>query len=203
MPETGAGDDEPDYAEQIAANADVHKNAWQQTLDDMKALGEELESEGWDVQTIGAGHVAPTNPDAGGSDRFGLVYVIPDNMADEFEQAVETGSFPQYQVFRNEMQGRVFQVTKLLDPETEQAILLAGSYELRHAPGMVKTALERDEMYTHVQTLDQTHLGSFRHEDVETFFPNPQRYEDYEVDFEIGAEAVGEDYEDEVYDDEA
>lgn len=194
MPETGAGDDEPDYAEQIAANADVHKNAWQQTLEDMEALADELESEGWNVQTIGAGHVAPTNPDAGETDRFGLVHVIPDNKADAFEEVIETGSFPQYQVFRNEMQGRVFQVTKLLDPEQEQAILLAGTYELRHAPGMVKNALEEEEMYTHVQTLDQTHLGSFRHEDVEKFFPNPQRYEDYQVEFEVGEDAIDDEY---------
>lgn len=194
MPETGAGDDEPDYAEQIAANADVHKNAWQQTIEDMEVLGEELEAEGWSVLTIGAGHVAPAKPDSGATDRYGLVHVIPGNKAEPFEEVVETGSFPQYQVFRKEMQGRVFQVTQLLDPESKQAILLAGTYELRHAPGMVKTALETEEMYTHVQTLDQTHLGSFRHEEVEKFFPNPERYEDYEVDFEIGEDAINEEY---------
>lgn len=184
MPETGAGDDDPDYAERIAASAEVHKGAWQKTLDDMRAMESELEAEGWDVVAIGAGHTAPTNPDAGASDRYGLVYVIPDNKADPFEQAVETGKFPKYRVFRNEMEGRIFMLTQLLDPDSETAVLLAGNFETRHAPGLVKTALKEDEMYTHVQTLDETHLGSFRHDDVEKFFPDPQKYTGYEVDFD-------------------
>ena len=183
MPETGAGDD-PDYAEQIAANADVHKNAWQRTLDDMEALGEELEEDGWEVLTIASGHTAPTNPDAGETDRFGFVHVVPANKAEPFEEAVETGSFPKYRVFRNEMSGRVFMVTQLLDPDTETAILIAGNFPVRHAAGLVKTALTEDEIYTHVQKLDRTHLGSFRHDDVEKFFPDPYKYTGYDVDFE-------------------
>lgn len=184
MPETGAGDDEPDYAEQIAASADVHKDAWQRTLEDMEAMAEELEEDGWDVLTIAAGHTAPTNPDAGETDRFGFVHVVPGNKAEPFADVVDTGDFPKYQVFRNEMEGRAFMVTQLLDPESRQSILIAGSFELRHAPGLVTTALEEDEMYTHVQKLDGTHLGSFRHDDVEKFFPNPQRYENYTMDWE-------------------
>ena len=39
-------------------------------------------------------------------------------------------------------------------------------------------------MYTHVQTLDGTHLGSFRHDDVEKFFPDPHKYTGYEVEFD-------------------
>ncbi|USZ66790.1 hypothetical protein NGM10_08595 [Halorussus salilacus] len=188
MPETGAGDDEPDYAEQISASASVHKNAWQRTLDDMKAMADDLADEGWDVVTIGAGHTAPTNPDVGDSDRFGLVYVVPGNEAEEFERAFERGEFPKYRVFRNEMQGRVFIVTQLLDPESEQAILIAGNFEVRHAAGLVKNAIKEDEMYTHVQKLDKTHLGSFRHEDVEKFFPNPEKYTGYGVEFEVDSD---------------
>jgi len=184
MPETGAGDDEPDYAEQIAASADVHKNAWQRTLDDMEAMAEELEADGWEVLPIAAGHTAPTNPDAGATDRFGFVHVVPGNKAEPFEQLVETGSFPKYRVFRNEMDGRIFMLTQLIDPDAEATILIAGNFPVRHAPGLVKTALKEDEIYTHVQKLDKTHLGSFRHDDVEKFFPDPHKYTGYQVDFE-------------------
>ena len=183
MPETGDGEG-PDYAEQIAANADVQKGAWQRTIEDMRAMEEELEADGWNVVAIAAGHTAPTNPDAGASDRWGFVHVIPDNDADAFEEVVETGTFPKYRVFRNEMQGRIFIVTQLLDPESETAILLAGNFEMRHAPGLVKNALKEDEMYTHVQTLDKTHLGSFRHDDVTKFFPEPHKYAGYDVPFD-------------------
>ena len=185
MPKTGAGDDDPDYAEQIAASADVHKGAWQRTLDDMTAMADELEDEGWDVVTIASGHTAPKPPDAGDDDRFGFVHVVPDNHAEEFVAAFEDGAFSQYRVFRNEMQGRVFMVTQLLDPEAEQVILIAGNFEMRHAPGLVNTALEEGEMYTHVQKLDKTHLGSFRHDDVEKFFPEPQKYEGYNQNVDI------------------
>ena len=184
MPKTGDGDAEPDYAEQIAASSDVHKGAWQRTIDDMQAMAGDLREEGWNVVTIGAGHTAPTNPDAGASDRWGFVHVIPDNDAEAFDEAVETGKFPEYRVFRNEMQGRVFMLTELRDSESETAILIAGNFEVRHAPGLVKTALKEDQIYTHVQTLDGTHLGSFRHDDVEKFFPDPHKYAGYRVDFE-------------------
>ncbi|WP_135827331.1 DUF7529 family protein [Halorussus halobius] len=183
MPETGAGDD-PDYAEQIAANADAHKNAWQRTLDDMQAMGADLEADGWDVVEVAAGHTAPTNPDAGASDRFGFVHVVPGNEADAISEAVETGAFPKYQVFRKEVGGRVFMVTQLLDPDTSTALLIAGNFEMRHAAGLVKNSFEEGVTYTHLQTLDKTHLGSFRHDDVGKFFPDPEKYAGYQVDFE-------------------
>ncbi|WP_433628795.1 DUF7529 family protein [Halomicrococcus sp. NG-SE-24] len=184
MPE--AGDEGPDYAERIAANADVEKDAWQRTLDDMEATAEELEAEGWDVVAIPASHTAPEHPEAGDSDRFGFVYVIPDNYVDEFTEAFEAGSFPKYRVYRNEMGSRVFQLTEFLDPESETVILVAGTYEMMHAPALVKTAMREDEMYSHVQTLDETVHGSFRHDDYEKFFPDPQRYEDYVVEANVG-----------------
>lgn len=177
MPETGDAD--RDHAERLADDADVLKNAWQRTLEDMEAMAEEREAGGWDVVTVAAGHTAPEPPDAGDFDRFGLVYVVPDNEGEEFAAAFREGGFPKYEVYRQEVQGRVFLVTELLDPETERAILVAGGYELRHAGPLVSTAREEDEMYTHVQTLDQTVLGSFRHDDWEKFFPHADRIENW------------------------
>lgn len=184
MPETG--DEEGSYAERIAANADAEKDAWGMTLEDMNAMADDLESEGWDVVTVPASHTAPENPDAGDTDRFGFVYVIPDNYAEDFSEAVEAGTFPKYQVFRKEVGSRVFQLTQFLDPDTETAILIAGSYEMMHAPPLVKTAMEEDEMFSHVQTLDGTVHGSFRHDDYTKFFPEPEKYDDYVVEANVG-----------------
>ncbi len=177
MPETGDAD--RDYAERLADDADVLKNAWQRTLEDMEAMAEEREANGWDAVTVAAGHTAPEPPDEGGSDRFGLVYVVPDNEGEEFSAAFREGGFPTYEVYRQEVQGRVFLVTELLDPETEQAIFVAGGFELRHAGPLVSHATEAGEMYTHVQTLDETVLGSFRHDDPEKFFPHSERVENW------------------------
>lgn len=177
MPKTGDGD--VDHAERLAASADAERDGWIRTLDDMRSMAAELEDEGWDVIAIGAGDTAPEHPEVGRTDRFGLVHVIPDDKADAFVEAFERGTFPNYRVFRNETNGRAFIVTRLLDPDTEQAILLAGTFELRNATSLVKTAMDEGEMYTHVQTIDKTVLGAFRHDDYESFFPNPERYDSY------------------------
>jgi len=65
----------------------------------------------------------------------------------------------------------VFVVTVFLDPDSETAILIAGTYERHLSAELAQAASEADEMYTHVQTLDGTQLGSFRHDDPEKFFP--------------------------------
>lgn len=183
---TDVGEDDPEYADRIATHADTHKDAWSRTLGDMEAMAEELEEEGWDTLTIAAGHTAPNSPDAGDADRWGLVYVIPGNTAEAFSEAFEKGAFPQYQVFQQDVSGRVFMVTQLLDPDTETAIFIAGTYEMRHAPPLVKTAQREDEMYTHVQKLDKTRLGTFRHDDYEHFFPDPEKYEQFVVEANVG-----------------
>ncbi|MFC6724867.1 hypothetical protein ACFQE1_10885 [Halobium palmae] len=168
MPEIG---DETDRGERIAANAGAEKEAWGATLDDMRALAEEYEAEGWSTVTIQAGYAAPTTP-GDDDDRFGLVYVIPGNEAEPFVDAVEAGEFPRFEVHRAEVEGKVFLVTTLLDPGTETAILLAGTYEMRNALRCARMADDRGEMFTHVQKLDGTRLGSFRHEEHEQFFPS-------------------------------
>lgn len=185
---TRAGEDDPDYAERIAQHAQVHKSAWQRTLDDMQALEEELQDEGWDVVAVPAGHTAPENPDAGETDRWGLVYVIPGNYAEEFSEAVEAGDYPRFEVYQQEVDGRTFMLTMLQDPDAEQAILIAGNFEMRHAPPLVRTAQREDVMYTHVQKIDKTPLGTFRHADWEPFFPDPEAYEAYIVEANIGVD---------------
>ncbi|MFB6174276.1 MAG: hypothetical protein ABEI39_06500 [Halobacteriales archaeon] len=173
MVETGA--DRPDFAERISRRADVAADAWAATLEDMHAIAEDLEDEGWETLAIQAGDTAPEPPEAGPEGRFGLSYVVPGDDAERFEELFEPGAFPAYEVHRARAAGRLFLVTTLLDPDRKVAILLAGNVELRHAPDCVAAAVEHDEMYTHVQTLDGTHVGSFRHEEYEQFFPDPDR----------------------------
>jgi hypothetical protein len=180
MPEIG--DSNVEDAERWAANADREKQAWEATLEDMEAMADDLEAEGWETVAIPAGHTAPENPDSGDHDRFGLTHVIPDNFAEAFTDAFSVGDFPQFEVYRAEQEGRVFLVTVLMDPDAKQAILLAGTYEIRHALGCVKAAEEAGEMYTHVVKLDETHLGSFRHDGYEKFFPDVATVKNWAID---------------------
>jgi hypothetical protein len=149
---------------------DALSGAWNETLEDMWAMADELDAEGWETLSVVADHTGPEGPEHGDTDRFGLVYVIPGNEAESFEAAIE-GSFPRYDVFRQEVNGRVFMVTELLDPDTETAILIAGNFWSHETDPLVAAARDEGEMYTHVQKLDETQLGSFRHDKPEKFFP--------------------------------
>lgn len=175
MPNVG---EDTDYAERTAANADVHREAWARTIEEMQSRAEELREEGWDVVTVGAEHTAPVGPEAGETDRFGLVHVVPDNEAEAFSDAFDQGTYPEYQVYRQAVDGRLFLLTELRDPDAGTAIVVASNFELLYAAGLVEAAEAEGRMYTHVQTLDRTYLGSFRHDDWEKFFPDAERIKD-------------------------
>lgn len=163
-----------DGIEERRGGTPARKAAWSRTLEDMEALAEARRENGWEAVAIPAVDTAPASPEAGRDDRFGTVYVIPDNYADSFTDAFERGGFPRYEAYRNEMEGYVYLVTELLDPDAETAILLAGQYQRRHADGMIAAAEAEGVCYTHVETLDGTVLGSFRHEEFEPLLPNPE-----------------------------
>ncbi|MFB6186355.1 MAG: hypothetical protein ABEI86_05740 [Halobacteriaceae archaeon] len=164
-----------DESEALAAHADRNKNAWQQTLEEMKMMAAEKEDEGWQTVVIGAGDTAPESPSVGETDRFGLVHVIPDNKAEPFREAFEQGDFPRYDVYRGTTESRTFLLTELMDPDSKTAIYIAGNFRRRDARGLIATVRKEGEMYTHVQKLDKTHLGSFKHDGYEKFFPNADR----------------------------
>lgn len=153
--------------EEITADA----TPWERTLDQLDSMAEELREEGLAVVAIRAGHVAPEAPESGDTDRFGYVFTIPGDGAVTFEETFQAASLTEYQVFRRTVDGTLFLIVSLIDPG-ETAILLAGGVDLARDEGMIEAARERGEMYTHVQLLDWTHLGSVRHDDPEPFLPD-------------------------------
>lgn len=155
----------------IGPSVTARKNAWQRTLQEMEALTEDLQDSGWTVVAIPSGHTAPQPPDTGQDDRYGLVVVVPGNLADDFGDAFVEGGFEQYDVLRQVVGGRVFYLLQLLDPPTETAILLAGQFSARDAEPLAEAARDRGAVFTHVQKLDGTHLGSFRHDQPEKLLP--------------------------------
>lgn len=149
----------------------VHKKAWQRTLADMKSLAEDHEDAGRTVVQVIADDTAPESPDAGDSNRFGFVHVIPRNHASEVSSIVRKGEFPSYNVYSTTVDGRVFLVTELLDPDIESAIVIASTYEQQRSDALRETALERGEIYTYLQKVDRTHVAAFTHGKPEKFFP--------------------------------
>lgn len=153
-------------------DADASRSPWGQTLAEANAMADRLREEGWDVVTVRAGHVSPIPPDHGGADRYGLVYVAPDDVADSLPAAVESADLGPYEVFRNRVGDDLFLLTRLTDPDARVAVLLVGSVNRSSADGLREAAREEGVLRSHVRLLDGTHLASFEHDDPGAFFPS-------------------------------
>lgn len=150
------------------------KDAWKRTNEDMEAIAENRRAEGWEVVSMPAVHTSPVSKSMGDDpERFGLVHIIPDNHADDFTEAYETGEFDEYLAYQEVVHESVFLVTELMDPESETIVLIASHYDRQYAGGMVHSAHEEGVMYTHAKTLDGTELGRFTHEEFEPLLPEP------------------------------
>jgi hypothetical protein len=167
-------------AERMARTSDEARSGWSQTLEDMAAMAEDREAAGYEVLTLQAGNTAPKGPEQGETERWGLFYVIPGEDADTFQDLLERADFEETGVYQQSIGRYTFIVTECIDHEAELDLLIAGSYRRRAAPDLVRSALDREGMYTHVTKLDGTHLGSVEHEDASAFFPNPDSIFAYE-----------------------
>lgn len=166
-----------DDAMRMQRRSKAVKEAWSRTNEEMKLVAEQRREDGWEAVSMPTVHTSPVSKSQGNDDRFGLVHVLPDNHAESFSDAFERGDFPQYEAYRNEIDGHVYLVTELIDPESETIILLASHYDFQLAKGMVTTALDEEILYTHVKTIDGTLLGSIEHDVFDPLVPGINRDE--------------------------
>lgn len=177
---TGSGAAGSDRSEQMANESDTISDGWERTLEDTKAMAADRREKGFDVVTIPSGDTTALSPDAGDTDRWGLTHLIPGNKVDEFEAIFEGGEFTETGVYQMTDSGHVFVVTECIDLDAKAVVFIAGAYQMRHATALVRAATEREKMYSHVRTLDRTYLGTFEHDDVSAFFPDPDQFYAYE-----------------------
>jgi dsDNA-binding SOS-regulon protein len=148
-------------------------SAWERTLSEADEMAEQLRAEGWEVVTVRAGHTAALPPERGEADRFGLVYVAPDDVAESLPAAVESGDLERSEAFRRREGSDLFLVTRVSDPGAEVAVLLVGAVDLTTAEttALATAAHERGRLHSHVELLDGTRLASFRHDHPADFLP--------------------------------
>jgi hypothetical protein len=144
---------------------------WRRTLRESEEMAATLEADGWDVVTVRAGHVAPEPPSHGDTDRFGFVYLAQGSDEDALRDAFDAGDFESYEVFSNRIDSDLYAITRLTDPDLDLVVLLVGAVNLTHATALATVAHDRGEMYSHVQLLDGTPLGSVHHDDPAHFLP--------------------------------
>lgn len=147
------------------------ENGWARTLETANEMADELRADGWTVVTVRAGHLGPESPGDGDADRFGFVYLAPGDVAEDFEAATAEGEFDGYTVFNRRVGNDLFTLTRVADTDRRVAVLLVGAVPVDHLGDLARTAREHGEMYSHVELLDGTHLGSFHHDDPDPFFP--------------------------------
>lgn len=147
-------------------------NGWGKTLDSASGMAEGLRTNGWEVVTVRAAHVAPESPADGDTDRFGFVYLAQGEVADALENVIHHGEFDSYEVFNRSVGTDLFTLTRVTDGKQQVAVLLVGAVDLTDAGDLAAAAADREEMYSHVRLLDGTHLGSFHHDDPTPFFPD-------------------------------
>lgn len=147
------------------------ESAWGRTVAEMRELATRLETEGLEVATVRAGNTAPVPPSAGASERFGLVHTVSGDDEAAVRAVLQDATVKEYTVHSRSVSSTAFVVTQLTAPAAGRALLIAGVVETDEAAELREAAHDREEMYTHVQLLDWTHLGSVRHDDPAAFFP--------------------------------
>jgi hypothetical protein len=164
----------------LAETADEARSNWERTLHDMELMAEDREASGYETLTLPAADTTPKSPDTGDTDEWGLAYIVGSNQLDELE-AFDAGlEFDGIAVYQAESAGHKFIVTECTDTAAERVLFVAGTYQLRHAGPLVRTAVDREEMHTHIKHLDGTTVRTVHHPQVEPFFPDPDRLLGYE-----------------------
>jgi hypothetical protein len=157
----------------MSADTDGDTSAWGRTIREANEMADDLRADGWEVVTVRAGHVAPVTPEEGETDRFGLVYVAPDGVAESLPAAVDGAAFDRSAAFRQRVGSDLFLLTRVADTDAEVAVLLVGAVDLSRptATALGSVARERGHLESHVELLDGTHLATFRHDHPEDFLP--------------------------------
>lgn len=161
---------------------DFLKDGWARTVADMRAMAEDREGKGYETMTLAADDTTPIAPSMGDDDRFGFSHLVPGDEGEDFREFVRGRDFAETGVYQSTDSGHVFMVTELIDYEDEAIVYVAGTFRMGEAAGLVRAATDRGKLHTYVRKLDQTILGTFEHDDVGAFFPNPERYSAYEPD---------------------
>lgn len=155
---------------------DVLNVGWEQTIQDMRAMASDRRGKGFETLTIPSGNTAPVSPSQGSGERLGFSHLVDRSDGEDFSEFYEAGSFDDTGVYQAADSGHIFLVTEHIDHGNELVVFIAGTFRIADAEPLVRAAMERGKLFTYVRKLDQTILGTFEHEDVSAFFPDPEIY---------------------------
>ncbi|QGN05912.1 hypothetical protein Hrd1104_00455 [Halorhabdus sp. CBA1104] len=181
MVRLGPDDVSLDDGERLLATSEQAHSGWEQTLQDAEAMARDRAANGFETLVLTSDDTTPKPPDSGEDEEWGLVYIVPSNQAGELESFADRATFEETVVYQATSSGHAFVVTECLDLDEQLALFVAGTYRMQHAPPLVRAALEREKMFTHVKQLDGTPVGTIEHDDPEQFFPDPEQFYAFEM----------------------
>ena len=168
----GDANDDPEEARA----PDVVRDAWNRTVEDVRAMARDRETAGYETVTLFADDTTPVAPGEDDSDRWGLTYLVDSDDAASFRALADRTSFDETAVYQRTVQRNVFVATECIDHDAAVVLFVAGVYRLHHAGDLARAATERGRMRTRIRELDGTVVGAVEHDDAESFFPNPERF---------------------------
>lgn len=149
---------------------EITKNAWNETIQDMHAIAETLQEDGWDtVLRVIAGDTQFESAESNDAPQHGLVHVVPRTEGKKLAEQFEKGTFPEYTVFRSEVDNQLFFVTQFLDPDRNTAILVASTLERGTVENFKEIDIGDNKIATKFRKLDGEEIGAVVHDDASLF----------------------------------
>lgn len=158
--------------DRLQSQSDVHIDAYKLLLSEQDQLAADREDDGWDVLTLSSNHTNMLSIDDD-RDWWGFSHIVGDSDAEAFEDFYDPNEFTEYLAYRRQVEGYMYLVTELLDPTNERTVLIASRYDHQMAKGVINSAKSEGVLYTHVQTIDGTIVGSFEHEEYGPLIGEP------------------------------
>jgi len=152
---------------------EAHIEVWERTLEEAQMLVDEREADGWDATYVLSAHTDAVSRDMGEHDRFGLMHVLPNNYADRFTEAFDPDGFTEYLVYGTSVNGVMFVILELIDPEAERAIIIPCSYDMTMGQGVSQSAAEEGALPSYFKTIDGEILARFDHDEIEPLVTPP------------------------------
>lgn len=154
---------------------EFHIEMWEHTLEEAQRIRDERREDGWEAEFVMAAHTDTVTRDMKDHDRFGLMHIIPANYQDAFTGMYDEEAFTEYLAYGNAVNGIMYVVIDLIDPERERSLLIPCEYDMTMADGMVSNAMEEGALYSYFKKIDGTILGRFRYEEFGPLVTPPNR----------------------------
>lgn len=150
-----------------------HSEMWSTVLEEAQTVADERREDGWEADVVLTAHTDTVSKDMREHDRFGLMHVVPDNYADTFTETYDEDEFTEFLAYGTSVQGVMYVIIDLIDPERERSLLVPCEYDMTVADGMVNSALDEEALYSYFRTIDGTILGTFRYEEYSPLITQP------------------------------